>query len=166
MEIYTRKYRNFQERSRRVKKNASEIYICCHKLSSPSNKRRGNKHITIIKAPPIFYRTYYVPQDILQNIFWQIPCSLYSNVKIWNNLFTVLHILSLHWWKLFWFCLLLLCNIAVSNAGNYTEPGFDWELMPKLKWLLVLISIPKWLSDCTCRWLNHLCSLQDPFPSK
>lgn len=34
--------KNFQEGSRKVKKNASEIYICGHKLSSP--KKRENKY--------------------------------------------------------------------------------------------------------------------------
>lgn len=74
------------------------------------------------------------------------PLQFILDVKIWNNLFTVLHVLSFHWWKLFWFCLLLLTNITVSNAGNYTEPGFDWELVPELQQMLALIPISKWLA--------------------
>lgn len=39
-------------------------------ISFPLLPTRGEEiNITIIKAPPILYRIYYVPQDILQNIF-------------------------------------------------------------------------------------------------
>lgn len=107
----------------------------------------------------------YTSRFTVKYILTRNPLQFILGVKIWNNLFTVLHILSLPWWKLFWFCLLLLTNITVSNAGNYTEPGFDWKLVPKLQWMLVLIPISKWLTAHADDKITYV-YLRGPLPSK